>query len=118
MFDINIPEDVTKTAKDAAYVAVGLGVMTFQRAQVRRRELVELARRELPAIEGQLSEVRAELGRRVKDIDGRIDEITSRVQHQLQPVEDRLPAPAQAVLGQARDAGSQLRRYIVSAIAA
>lgn len=115
---MDIREEVTKTAKDAAYVAVGLGVMTFQRAQVRRRELVELARQNLPAFEGQLSDVRAELGKRVKDIDGRIEEITVRVQTQLQPYEDRLPAPAQAVLGQAREAGTQLRHAIVSALAA
>lgn len=121
MLDINIPEDVAKTAKDAAYVAVGFGVLTFQKAQVRRRELVELARhqlQQLPNLEGQLTEVRAEFGRRVKDIDGRIDEIAGRVQAQFQPLEDRLPAPAQAVLGQAREAGSQLRHYIVTAIAA
>ncbi len=31
--------DITKTVKDAAYVAVGFGVLAFQRAQVRRREL-------------------------------------------------------------------------------
>lgn len=30
---------VTKTLQDAAYVAVGLGVIGFQRAQVRRREI-------------------------------------------------------------------------------
>jgi hypothetical protein len=31
--------DLRKIATDAAYVAVGLGVLGFQRAQVRRREL-------------------------------------------------------------------------------
>src|SRR5580700_8662721 len=115
---MDIREDVTKTAKDAAYVAVGLGVMTFQRAQVRRRELVELARKQLPAFEGQLSEVRAEFGKRVKEIDGRIEVLATRVQSQLQPLEDRLPAPAQAVIGQAREARSQVRHYILSALAA
>ena len=31
--------DLSKTLKDAAYVAVGFGVLAFQKAQVRRREL-------------------------------------------------------------------------------
>jgi len=31
--------DVTQTLKDSAYVAVGLSVLGFQRAQVARREL-------------------------------------------------------------------------------
>lgn len=33
--------DINKTVQDSAYVAVGLGVLGFQRAQVRRRELIE-----------------------------------------------------------------------------
>lgn len=32
-------EDVADTVKDAAYVSVGLGVLAFQRLQVRRNEL-------------------------------------------------------------------------------
>lgn len=31
--------ELTKVAQDAAYVAIGLGVLGFQQAQVRRREL-------------------------------------------------------------------------------
>ncbi|MBW3557105.1 MAG: hypothetical protein KY454_09260 [Actinobacteria bacterium] len=31
--------EVTRTLKDAAYVTVGFGVLAFQKAQVRRREL-------------------------------------------------------------------------------
>ncbi len=31
--------DLPKTVKDATYVAVGFGVLGFQRAQVRRQEL-------------------------------------------------------------------------------
>ena len=33
--------DVRKSFTDAGYIAVGLGVMGFQRAQVRRRQLQE-----------------------------------------------------------------------------
>ena len=32
-------DDVGKTLQDVAYVGVGLGVLAFQRAQVRRQEL-------------------------------------------------------------------------------
>jgi hypothetical protein len=115
---MDIREDVAKTAKDAAYVAIGFGVMTIQRAQVRRRELVELARQQLPVFEGQLNEFRIEIGKRVKDVDGRLDEIAQRVQTQLQPLEERLPAQAQSALDQAREASNQLRQAIVSALAA
>ncbi len=32
-------DDITNVVKDAAYVSVGLGVLAFQRLQVRRQEL-------------------------------------------------------------------------------
>ncbi|MBW3614752.1 MAG: hypothetical protein KY439_05505 [Actinobacteria bacterium] len=38
MAEANMSE-VTNTLRDAAYVAVGFGVLAFQKAQVRRREL-------------------------------------------------------------------------------
>jgi hypothetical protein len=34
--------DVNKTLKDAAYIALGFGVLGFQKAQVRRREMAKL----------------------------------------------------------------------------
>ena len=115
---MDIREDVTKTAKDAAYVVVGLGVMGYQRAQVRRRELVDLAKQQLPSIEAPLAEVKVEIEKRVKDIDGRVEELVSRLETQLHPVEEKLPASAQAILGQAREVRSQVRQYILSALAA
>src|ERR1700722_13526583 len=36
-----VTEDIVGTARDAAYVAVGLGVLAVQRAQVRRNELIK-----------------------------------------------------------------------------
>lgn len=44
-------EPLTKLARDAAYVAVGFGVLGFQRAQVRRREL----RKRLEGLASQLA---------------------------------------------------------------
>ena len=35
----DVTEEIVGTARDAAYVAVGLGVLAIQRAQVRRNEL-------------------------------------------------------------------------------
>ncbi len=34
-------DDINKAVKDSAYAAVGFGILGFQRAQVRRRELNE-----------------------------------------------------------------------------
>jgi hypothetical protein len=114
----DITQEITKNAKDAAYVAVGLGVLGFQKAQVTRRELIEVARMQLPDLDAPIADARVEISKRVKDIDGRIEELISRIELSLQPAEERLPATAQALIGQAKEARTQLRGYLLAALAA
>jgi hypothetical protein len=40
-----LPEDLARRLQDAAHVTVGFGVLAFQQAQVRRRELERLVGR-------------------------------------------------------------------------
>ena len=54
-------DDVTNAVKDAAYVSVGLGVIAFQRLQVRRNEL--------PKLVGGVGEL---VGDRVKVVEERL----------------------------------------------
>lgn len=60
---------VTKTLQDAAYVAVGLGVIGFQKAQVRRQELTK-----------QLDETRKELTTQVDAYRGKLGELADRLE--------------------------------------
>ncbi len=49
MTDKNIDLDCLKVkAKDLAYTSVGIGILAFQKAQVRRRELSEEIEKEFP----------------------------------------------------------------------
>ena len=57
--------DLQKTAKDAAYVAIGLGVIGWQRAQVRRRELEQQLRTPRVNLETQVTEAREQLRTRL-----------------------------------------------------
>lgn len=43
-------DDLTDTLKDAAYVSVGLGVLAFQRLQVRRQELTKLVEERVSSV--------------------------------------------------------------------
>jgi len=45
--DINL-DCLKMKAKDMAYTSVGIGILAFQKAQVRRRELVEEIDKEFP----------------------------------------------------------------------
>ncbi len=47
-----LPEDLIKRLEDAAYVSVGFGVLAFQQAQVKRRELQRLLDRLLRELRG------------------------------------------------------------------
>jgi hypothetical protein len=44
-------------ARDAAYVAIGLGVLTFQEAQVRRRDLAKTIDRVAASARAQVDDV-------------------------------------------------------------
>ena len=81
-------------AKEAAYVAIGLGVLEFQKAQVRRQELAC---------------TRKAMKKRAKDFDATLAQVIRVVDSTLEPVLQRLPEPAQAVIRQARETRDELR---------
>ena len=89
------PEQLVNLAKDAAYVALGFGVLSFQRAQVRRQEFTKV-------VEARVGD----LGHRLAEVEANVDETIERVARQL-------PEPASGVVTQlhstAKSARSQVR---------
>ena len=122
-------QTLTQTVKDSAYVAVGLGVLGFQRAQVARRELASTVAADSGklqaqvraqvedvtcAVEAQLSEVKVQLAKAVdqlepvaKELEGRLDE-----------VEERLPEQVKAVVASARQMAEIAAAQVRSLLAA
>ena len=92
--------DVTKTVKDAAYVAVGLGVLGFQRAQVRRRELTK-------ELETQLGQTTDQLQRLAKELEERLEPIFGLV-------EERLPEQARDLVKQARTTAREAQEQLLA----
>ena len=111
----DVTDEITKTARDAAYVVVGLGVLGFQRAQVRRQELQKRLT-ERSAVQGHLGDVRGEVTKRVKDVDEAVEQVIGRIEATLAPIEERLPVPARDLAkqahAQAREVRQQLRKLI------
>jgi hypothetical protein len=102
--------DIRKTIQDAAYVTVGFGVITFQQAQVRRREatarLETQTREARKFVESQARgaydravEVGTEVRQRVEPVVGevktRVEPLVGQLQGQLHTVPDRLAHVAQ-----------------------
>jgi ElaB/YqjD/DUF883 family membrane-anchored ribosome-binding protein len=104
---------MTNTLKEAAYVTVGLGVLGFQKAQVRRVELtrqLEEGRKQLGSqfadatqtLEAQIAELTKLIKTLAADLDARIAPVRSVVEESLGSLEVRLPPQTRAFVEQAR----------------
>lgn len=71
--------DVRKTLTDAGYIAIGLGVMGFQQAQVRRREL-----------QGRLENAGSCLADRARDARGRVEELAEEFGQRVEPLKGQV----------------------------
>src|SRR6201995_5765587 len=88
----NISKGVTDLARDAVYVAVGLGVLGYQRVQVHRVELQNRLSQDL-ALDQHIDEVRQGVAKGFRQIDDLTESAVRFVETTLQPIEERLPAP-------------------------
>ena len=108
-----VAKGVTDLARDAAYVAVGFGVLGYQRAQVQRNELKNLLSRDQ-----HLSGVRAELTKGVTQLDNLLETATQFIETSLQPLEQQLPPTITELttkaFGQAREVRSQIRQRVTA----
>lgn len=116
--DLNgLASDVANRARDAAYVAVGLGILGFQRAQVRRHELATLAGRAGQDDE-RLTQLRGGVAAGARQLAAWADLTTRVMSMSLAPLEAQLPEPAREVAGMARTGlraiGAQLRQVASS----
>jgi hypothetical protein len=71
-------DDVASVVQDAAYVSVGLGVIAFQRLQVRRQELGRALSGQGAAAGGPLDLVGALVGDRLKVVEERLGAVLER----------------------------------------
>jgi hypothetical protein len=74
----NKVDDLTKIAKDAAYVTVGLGVIAFQKLQVQRRELEKRLKGQTADVSDQLEGISKLVTDRVKLVEERVQGLVGR----------------------------------------
>jgi hypothetical protein len=107
----HLSKGVTDLARDAAYVAVGLGVLAYQRAQVQRVELQKRLSKELP-IDQRLGDVRQGVAKGYAQIDDLAESAAQFVESTLQPIEDKLPASVTQITIKAREQAREVRTQI------
>ena len=127
-----LSKGVTDIARDAAYVAVGLGVLGYQRAQVQRIELknklakdFSLDTSRISGVAGSVKDnvlgartnVRGNVAKGIKQIDGLADTAANFVESTLQPLEERLPSQITDLTSKAREQAREVRSQIMQRVA-
>jgi hypothetical protein len=111
-----ISKGVTDLARDAAYVAVGLGVLGYQRAQVQRIELKNKLSKDF-SLDQRLGGVRTGVTKGFKQIDDAVETAAQFVETTLQPLEDKLPASVTQLTTKAREQAREVRTQIRQRVA-
>lgn len=103
--------ELNKALREAAYVAVGLGVIGFQKAQVRR---VELTRQ----LESQVdtAALRSQLSDLARSVDEAMTPIRGQLNDGLDRIQDALPPTAREVVHTLRDAAASQEQALRQAI--
>lgn len=119
--------ELSQVLRDAAYVGVGFGILTFQRAQVQRQEIKKLVESQLGDAMGGLTQLSGTVEDRVRLLEERLEgvqeqletalgELEANLDKALDELSDRLPEHARDALGTARtaarDATTQLRSLV------
>ena len=107
----NLSKGVTDLARDAAYVAVGLGVLGYQRVQVQRVELQERLSQDF-SLDDRIDEVRQGVAKGFHQIDDLAESAAQFVETTLQPLEEKLPQSVTELTSKAREQAREVRTQI------
>jgi len=106
-----LSKGVTDLARDAAYVAVGLGVLGYQRAKVQRIELQNRLSQDV-ALDQRIDEVRHSVAKGIQHVDDLAESAVQFVETTLQPLEDKLPPTVTQLTTRAREQAREVRTQI------
>lgn len=104
---MNVNVTVAKPVKDAALVAIGFGVLGWNKAQVRRRELAE-------RLGDRTAEVRTQLAKAADELEERFEPLVDAVDSRLDQLEEQLPGQARDALKTARTVAKVAQRSLRS----
>ena len=104
---------------DAFHIGVGAGVLTFQKAQVRRRELADQLGTYADTTKTQLETLSTRVDDRLKLVEERLGAFETRIEDLFDELEERMPDQVQALVNQAvdaaKDAQTQVKTLLSSA---
>jgi hypothetical protein len=117
-----LTKGIAGAAKDATYLAVGLGVLGLQKAWIHRDAIQQwLADQEWLTGDGtlddRLRELRVEVARHAGQLDEVLERAVQQVESSLAPFEAQLPEPARAMAQRARTQANDARTRLTERLA-
>lgn len=122
----SVTKSVTDLARDVTYVAIGLGVLGYQRLQVHRVDLANKLPRDLSldqaidevrdgvskSLDQAIGEVRGGVSKGLDQMDELAESATKLLEITLQPLEERLPPSVGQLTAKAREQARGVRSQI------
>ncbi|HVV38099.1 MAG TPA: hypothetical protein VHC63_15945 [Acidimicrobiales bacterium] len=108
---------INDNLRDAAYIAIGMGVIGFQRAQTRRQDLRKQFADQRAAFESRGAEVVNLVSEALKQADAAISPVVDALEAQVDNVVNALPAQARTLVEPARQASKDARQQLRSRVA-
>jgi hypothetical protein len=102
---------VTDLARDAAYVAVGFGVLGYQRVQVQRVELQNRLSQDF-SLDDRMDDVRHGVAKGYRQIDDLAESAVRFFETSLQPIEEKMPPSVTQLTNKAREQAREVRAQI------
>jgi hypothetical protein len=108
---LGLGKEAATFAKDAAYIAVGLGVLGFQKLQAER---VAMQKRvpQIGIAEEGWNGLRAEVGRKARHFDEFVGVALDKFESSVKPLEEQLPDSAREAAAKAHASARQLRSQV------
>ncbi len=111
-------DEITKALKDAAHAAIGFGVIGWNKAQVRRRELMKDLNSQRHQVETQLDGAKEQLATAIRHLDSRIEPVRHDIEAQLDKFSERLPEQVKEIVSSARKVARDTEHQVRQAVGA
>ncbi len=108
-----LSKGATDLARDAAYVAVGIGVLAYQRAQVQRVDLQNRLSHDFDIdLDKRISDVRGVAAKGIHQLDDLAETAVQFVENTFEPIEEKLPPTVSQLTTKAREQAREVRSQI------
>ncbi len=110
--------EITQALTDAAHAVIGFGVIGWNKAQVRRRELMKDLNAQRHTVETSLDGAKEQIATAIRTLDHKIEPVRHDIEGQLDKVSERLPEQVRDIMQSARRIARDTEHQVRQAVGA